>query len=274
MVDMNSRCFFSSSSWATLCSDDCQRQAVLSGGRRQKGGRQEGGRQGADLELLLGAGELVPEPGVLLAEAADLGLELLLLRLHHLEMARQRHHHLHPFFPPFTFLLPPCSCWDLWTWASSIPSWMVSRERSTMAAFSSISDASSFPSLSADRDAVSVVCKALLRCLGTGGGEAGEGDLNGGVLGLEGLEPLDDRLGVLEDLILRQRRHPPDVLDLTPAKSPLFVATSPPCPLAQLGSGDTHKSMETPLSSAGRLIATNGQNKRANVAGEMGEGRA
>lgn len=46
------------------------------------------------LQFLLCPGQLVPQPLVLLAEPANLSPQLLLLRLHRAQMARQRHHHL------------------------------------------------------------------------------------------------------------------------------------------------------------------------------------
>lgn len=48
----------------------------------------------AGLQLLLGAGKLVPQPRVLLAEPPDLCPQLLLLRLDHLQVAGQCQHDL------------------------------------------------------------------------------------------------------------------------------------------------------------------------------------
>lgn len=48
----------------------------------------------AVLQPLLRVGQLVPQPGVLLAEASHLRSQLLLLRLHVLQVVGQCHHHL------------------------------------------------------------------------------------------------------------------------------------------------------------------------------------
>ena len=45
-------------------------------------------------QLLLRGVQLIPDPGVLLAQTTHLGLVLLLLRFQVLEMRCQRHHHL------------------------------------------------------------------------------------------------------------------------------------------------------------------------------------
>lgn len=46
------------------------------------------------LQFLLRPGQLVPQPLVLLTQPAYLSTQLLLLRLHRAQVARQRHHHL------------------------------------------------------------------------------------------------------------------------------------------------------------------------------------
>jgi len=47
------------------------------------------------LQPLLSAGQLIAQPRVLLAQPAHLRAQLLLLRLHVLQVTRQRYHHLY-----------------------------------------------------------------------------------------------------------------------------------------------------------------------------------